>query len=328
MDSLHVEYTIEHAEGIIDQIEKQVKGSSQSNYLKVEEKVVKGCLFGSSLRDDLSLYGVSLQIEEDLVVTRNGSIHDDLLIIDFHLDSFAQLFRENKESNQLIIGSYLASSDYISTAKYVPNTEARFISLIISKGWLMEHVAVNETRLIELLNAQERFFFFRENGFEIAAEVQDTYNAIYGDKEASPAYLYGCAFKILSLYFESFKLDYDLHLGINRDDLKAIEETKKFIDLNVHKKLEMSDLLEVAAMSETKFRNLFKSVFGASPFDYYLKQKLWHAKSLIEGGELISNVVSEIGYTNHSYFTRSFKELFGITPQRYREEARRLRDNS
>ena len=46
---------------------------------------------------------------------------------------------------------------------------------------------------------------------------------------------------------------------------------------------------------------------------------MWYAKSLIESGEQISNVVTAIGYSNHSYFTRSFKELFGLTPLKYRE---------
>ena len=286
---------------------------------------VQGSLFGESLNEHLSIYGVAIEIKEPMDVIRDGSDDDDLLILDFHIDSFAKLFLKAEEENKLVTGSYLSSSGYVSSAEYIPDTDARFVSFIVNKGWLQQHIDISEPLLKETFESGEDFFFFREIGYQLADEVHDLFNAIYGSGQINKVYLQGCAYKILSLYFKGFVLEDDLKSPINNQDIKAIEEAKSYLDSNPGKKIRMKELLEIAAMSESKFRTLFKSIVGVGPSDYHINKKIWYAKSLIESGESISNVVLQIGYSNHSYFTRTFKSYFGLTPQKYQEESSKLK---
>ena len=325
---LHIKYTISHAEGILDQIGKQLASSSQSGFLDIEDEAVKGSLFGQSLSQDLSIYGVSIKIDQPMTVTRDGAEDENLIILDFHIDSFAKLLFDSGDQSRLIAGSYLSSAGYISSAEYPPGTEAKFVSLILNKDWLQKHISIKEDRLKETFNGQENFFFFRETGYQLSSEVHDLYRAIYETRLVNETYLYGCAYKILGLYFKEFLLENDVKSLTNVSDLKAIEEVKRYIDMNPGKKIKLKELLEMAAMSESKFRSLFKSVVGTSPSEYHINRKIWYAKSLIESGEPISSVVLHVGYSNHSYFTRTFKSMFGLTPQKYQEESVKLRNRT
>ncbi|MEM9340921.1 MAG: AraC family transcriptional regulator [Bacteroidota bacterium] len=324
---MQISYSIGHAKEILSQISTQIQHPLDAEFLHVGNETVEGSLFGDSLNEYLSIYGVSLHLHKELTVARSGTTNNELVIIDFQIDASAKLFVEDQETNQLTVGAYFASSDYASTASYSSKTDTRFISFIVDKNWLQANIHIKEQKLADLLDGNKTFFFFREIEFRLASEVRDVFNSIYGRGHINNGYLMGCAWKILSLYFDAFELDYDLNKAANKEDLKAIEKAKEYIDLNVDKKIEMKDLLDISAMSETKFRNLFQSIYDASPIDYYLKCKLWHAKSLIESGDLISTVVSKIGYSNHSYFTRSFKAEFGITPRKYKEEIVNRKDH-
>ena len=317
---LNIDYAISDAEEILKEIASQLGQPIDSGYLGIRNDTVDGTLFGRNLSANLSIYGVSIAIHQKMNVARTGTKNKDLVVLDFHIDSLANLSNNDDGISRLMVGSYLASSSYASSAEYIPGTDAKFISLIMDRSWLQAHIDIREERLGSLLFDKKDFFFFREIGFQLATEVNEAFSSIYSKDELNNSYLLGCIYKILGLFFQDFRLEYDLNAAINTDDLKAIEEVKRFIDRNSERKIEMKELLDIAAMSETKFRKLFRTMVGSSPIDYYLDRKLWYAKSLIESGELISSVVLRIGYSNHSYFTRSFKSRFGLTPQKYQEE--------
>ena len=328
MSALTIKYNVAHSSKILEQIAQQVPSAYEQGLLRVESNTVEGSLSSNSLSEDLSIYGVSIRIKQNMTVTREGLGDEDLMILDFHIDSFAKLFFDSGDQSQLIAGSYLSSAGYASSAEYPPGTEARFVSLILSKTWLRQNISIKEDRLKDTLNGKEDFFFFREIGYQLASEVHDLYHSIYETQETNETYLYGCAYKILGIYFREFTIDDDATLLTNAADLRAIEEVKRYIDMNPQKKIKLEQLLDMAAMSESKFRGLFKSIVGIGPSEYHIKSKVWYAKSLIEAGDPISSVVLKIGYSNHSYFTRTFKSMFGLTPQKYQEESTKLRNSS
>ena len=326
MEPLQITYAIAHASEILTQIGQQVPHEREGSFLKLNGNTVRGTLFEKLLSPYLSVYGVSIDIKDRMTVKRDGSSQQDLVIVDFHIDSYAKLFADTNQQSQLITGSYLSSSGYVSSAEYIPGTESKFVSFIVDKRWLLGNIHVTEKQLEAVFDDDKDFFFFREIGYQLAREVHDLFAAIYGDPPINHAYLTGCAYKILSLYFNDFSLEEDIRSNVNMQDLKAIEKVKTHIDMNPGKKILMNEMLDLAAMSESKFRTLFKSVIGSSPSDYHINRKIWYAKSLIEAGEQISSVVIQIGYSNHSYFTRTFKSIFGLTPQKYQEATLKLRN--
>ena len=64
---------------------------------------------------------------------------------------------------------------------------------------------------------------------------------------------------------------------------------------------------------------LFHSAFGISPQRYLLEQRMTAARQLLlDPYYNISEVASQVGFSNIFYFSRCFKKYHGVSPSEYR----------
>lgn len=77
----------------------------------------------------------------------------------------------------------------------------------------------------------------------------------------------------------------------------------------------IASLSKMAAMSPTKLKRDFKAMYGLPVYEYYQKNRMLRAKSLLmEGRYAIKEVGIMVGYTNLGHFAGSFKKEFGVLP--------------
>jgi AraC-like DNA-binding protein len=76
-------------------------------------------------------------------------------------------------------------------------------------------------------------------------------------------------------------------------------------------------LSRVSAMSPTSLKTKFKKYYGETLFGYYQKNKMEHARRLLDGKIPVKVVATEIGYSNPSHFTLAFKKEYGFSPWHY-----------
>ena len=77
----------------------------------------------------------------------------------------------------------------------------------------------------------------------------------------------------------------------------------------------ISKLSRICAMSATKLKNDFKSLYGVPIYEYFQRNRMAKAKSLLMEGSYTSKEVGmKIGYSNLSHFAAAFKKEFGILP--------------
>lgn len=75
-----------------------------------------------------------------------------------------------------------------------------------------------------------------------------------------------------------------------------------------------------AAMSPTKFKRLFKQMFGHTYYQFYKNIRMHKAKELLEQHKMnVSEVGYMLGYNNLGKFTKAFKDMFEITPGKLAE---------
>lgn len=87
--------------------------------------------------------------------------------------------------------------------------------------------------------------------------------------------------------------------------------------------IEIHDLADVAGLSPAQFRRSFHTWIGMSPQNYVTRVRLEKARLLLMTTDLIVSAVAEqVGFESLSYFTRLFKQEFGISPARYRHSTR------
>lgn len=103
--------------------------------------------------------------------------------------------------------------------------------------------------------------------------------------------------------------------------LDKMKPVLKYIENNYADKITIAEIAEVAGFSESHFMRYFKEVMGTSFVEYLKDYRLAMAARLLQSSEASILVVAEdVGFDNLSYFNRSFKAKYGITPSKYRKE--------
>ncbi len=84
--------------------------------------------------------------------------------------------------------------------------------------------------------------------------------------------------------------------------------------------ISMEELAKMAHMSVRHFSRIFRNVYNLSPNHYIIQYRLQHASNLLKNSDLtISDVSSQCGFNDSTYFTRQFKRFTGFTPRHYRK---------
>lgn len=107
--------------------------------------------------------------------------------------------------------------------------------------------------------------------------------------------------------------------GLNSRDTKFLEMLQSFVDSNTHKfDLDADQLASHLAMSKTQLYRKVKAVTGYTPHGFIKNYRLKKSANLILESKLtVSEIIYETGFNNRTYFYKSFKELFGVTPTEY-----------
>lgn len=109
---------------------------------------------------------------------------------------------------------------------------------------------------------------------------------------------------------------------------KEIESVKKFILENYEKDLSVDTLASNVCLAPSYLSYVFKKETGQNISKYIKACRMNKAKDLLENSyDKIVNISYAVGYRNVSYFCQSFREYFGISPQKYRNEGESLNED-
>jgi PAS domain S-box-containing protein len=102
-------------------------------------------------------------------------------------------------------------------------------------------------------------------------------------------------------------------------EISLFSETIAFIRANLAETIRVNDLADVMSLSENQFRRKFKNEFGFTPQQFILRARLQASGHLLRNSsQPIAILASDSGFSDQSYFTKQFKQFFGVTPLEYR----------
>jgi AraC-like DNA-binding protein len=95
------------------------------------------------------------------------------------------------------------------------------------------------------------------------------------------------------------------------------------IRLSYFEPTSVPELARRCGMSASHFGRLFRSAFGCGPNTFLRRERINHAKRrLVESADAIKQIAEQVGYGDHYFFSRDFKQMVGITPRGYRRQER------
>lgn len=107
----------------------------------------------------------------------------------------------------------------------------------------------------------------------------------------------------------------------SRDYQERVNETLFCIHSDIHENHSVEALSSRVALSPFHFNRVFKEIVGESIHAYIKRVKLEHAANalLFNPQATITQILQEVGFSSNASFTQAFKELFGVTPTKWRE---------
>ena len=106
-------------------------------------------------------------------------------------------------------------------------------------------------------------------------------------------------------------------------DKEFINSVLRYINENISdEKLNVEHLASELFLSRSKLYRKIKALTGDTANEFIRKVKLEKAKQIIESSQLtMSEVCYKVGFSSPSYFTKCFKDYFGVLPSELRETA-------
>jgi len=106
----------------------------------------------------------------------------------------------------------------------------------------------------------------------------------------------------------------------NTNSDNFMENVNNYIEKNIFSDITLNDLAKNSHLSRFYFCRYFKNQTGISPMQYLTKKKIDAAKKiLITGNDKIDVISNELGFTDRSHFSKSFKKYTGKSPAGYRK---------
>lgn len=101
-----------------------------------------------------------------------------------------------------------------------------------------------------------------------------------------------------------------------------IASSVSYMEKNFRTDISTRQLADMSFLSERHFMRLFSDVYHTTPHRYLLNLRLQYACSLLENPHnklSISDISFEAGFQSSNYFSRIFKQTYGISPKEFRK---------
>ncbi len=123
------------------------------------------------------------------------------------------------------------------------------------------------------------------------------------------------------------RIDPDATFGVTPESQKNVspEEVvaiiKDYVESNYATNFKITMFAEKYFFSIEYLTKLFKSKYGYSIYEYVLKLRMERAKELLAQEEnKIVEIAERLGYADNHYFSKAFRNYYGISPSQYRKD--------
>jgi two-component system response regulator YesN len=228
----------------------------------------------------------------------------------------SEFIQEYKKNGKAVVYPYENEQALIGKVKIGDQTGAKKILNSLLSNILVRNpgdINTLKARLVELLSILSRAA--AEGGVDIDALLEknlqyiNTALAINSQED-----LCGWISEALNDFIDQ------VYEAQDSGKISQIKPAIDFIEANYDKPITLSEISKAAFLSVSRLSHLFKEQMGITLIDYVTNVRINHSKELLlSTDKSCTNICFEVGYNNQSYFTRTFKQIVGLTPRQFRD---------
>lgn len=153
----------------------------------------------------------------------------------------------------------------------------------------------------------------------VAFILEQLRNELVSERQPSPLFVHSLA-QALAVHLVRTYLD--PHNGVRRSNALQMYKLRRVIEAMNERLAEdfsLTQLANIADLSEYHFSRMFKRATGLSPSQYFIRMRISRARRmLLETERSIIDIGMEVGYSSPSHFSQVFRREVGVTPSAYR----------
>lgn len=317
--------TIEHSYGAtldwIAPLANKLGGRIEGNFIVTPDDLT-GIRYFLDCGDDIVAYYVDVKNHRDVNLIQKNTNSDFIGIyynlteseVKYSSTSFAQNVGR-WQYNLLVIDGTLETNYYVKAG-----SRSLVFCIFIKKSMMATFAQKNNITLRDIDKitdpSQNTIIRFDRMSNESYHIIEDLGKLKIGGT-IFDLNLKGTVHLLLSNFFKKMSASRVIIQTVNEADLERIIAAQMFLTNHIEEPFpSIEAMANNAYMSESKFKTLFKKITGKTPNHFFMENKLFEAKKLLEENKFTITQISEkLNFTNSSYFASKFKEHFGLPPK-------------
>ncbi len=296
-----------------------------NNQLLFPEAIGTGSFQHLHVPNGLHAYIIDCTLHQDWHVHVNKTAEeyytlrfDELVVPQSLTISVGEEKVREKNTNKAL--AYLTSSLYNWSYEGTAGCTYKGVNIVFSKPWLAQYFEVE--RVEEVLSAYISLKAESINIVPLDARYRRWMKTICQVEEDNPlriTILQNRMMLLIERFFASLfeKMSNPAYrLPLTHDDIARVMHIERLLTRNVlQTPPSIQQLAKIAAISESKLKKDFKTMYSFPIYEYFQKARMHAAQDkLLTGKFSVKEVAMELGYSNLSNFTIAFKKEFGMLP--------------
>ena len=246
-----------------------------------------------------------------------------VFLLQFVINGEITLFLNEKTNTTFSLSKNMYNLFYFPASKYLykhHNQKKQVLNIYFTESFLVSKMGacfILNSKKYQLAKKENQAYSFFKNGLMINGKLTAIVNEFLN-----------CSFDGITKqsYLESKLTELILIALItdgSEDEIKKLREADKasiikieaYIGTHLKEDLSIEKLSVLAGFNTSKFKSVFKQVYGITVFKYITSLKIEKAMQLIlKHDYTISQASYEVGYKNPQHFTVAFKKKLGYLP--------------
>lgn len=176
-------------------------------------------------------------------------------------------------------------------------------------------------------NEKLDYFFLKENN-EAHRKILDSIVRIH-EMEEKPDFEIRVMKELYELWVSLFHIlpKAEHNVSIN-EELHKVQKMLAVIQRQYSENIGLDEICNAGNVGKTKGTQLFCQYLNMTPVEYLINYRLEISSHLLkETREKVTNIAMRCGFSDSSYFAKTFKDRIGLSPLQYRKQFREIKED-